>query len=365
MIFLFKRFNRKQVIFALLILIYCFYQTVNSYGQSSLIYHLKILFPFVQLIAFVFLTEKERLKAFEYFKKIFCALVFLGLLTYPVAMLKLHFLWNEMPLQSESLAWSNGGFYYKNYIFAIYTANDNTSLGYVGRFCGVFNEPGVIGTFSALFLVADGFDLMKRDNVVLLLGGLLSLSFAFYMMVGIYLICCSGLIRFVLEFKNKKLLFIFLFLFFIIIALLWVSNSSFRSILSELIIARFRRFFGGIDNRTTELFDMAFSSFIRYGTITEHLFGHGYGAVVFNKEFTNTSSYKTQIYDLGYVGLSILYFICMYATALNPVKDKKKKFTLLGIFLLSTYQRIGVLNLSYLSILLCGGNCLWNSKKMR
>ena len=58
-----------------------------------------------------------------------------------------------------------------------------TSFVHIGSFiraCGFFNEPGFYGTIIALFLVIDGINLKKLDNVIILIAGVLTFSAAFY-----------------------------------------------------------------------------------------------------------------------------------------------------------------------------------------
>lgn len=54
------------------------------------------------------------------------------------------------------------------------------SMADTGRFCGMFDEPGVVGTFAFIFLFIEKFNFKKRGNLIIALGGLLSLSVFFY-----------------------------------------------------------------------------------------------------------------------------------------------------------------------------------------
>lgn len=356
-----KRINirREQAFLMLLILGYAVYFICNS-QSFELIYWLKMLFVIAQLLVFVLLPESEQLSIFYYFRKIFCIILLLGILTYPMALLNIRFMGIGNPLFSESEGWAEGGFYYKNYIFALYTANDNALLEYVGRFCGVFNEPGIIGTFSALLLIADKYDLKKRYNVILLLGGTLSLSFAFFVLTGLYFIL-SGKIFSVFLLHRRGLLYLLVFIVSMLcLVYLFYTKSSFRHIINDRIIYRLQGFLLGDDNRTTDAFDLLYNEFIDKGSFFEHMFGNGFGTTVKDAAINMTSSYKTQIYDLGYFGIAYLYLICSYALLrVNAVKPRKQSVLLLVLFLISTYQRIGVLNVAYMSILLCGGSRLW------
>lgn len=350
-----RRVKKQQIVLMILIFGYALYRIINS-QNFSVLYHLKILFVVFQLLILVLMPENERVRVFYYFKKIFCVLLFWGLITYPFALLKIHIAGFGSALQSESTGWASGGFYYKNYLLAIYTANDNSLIGYVGRFCGVFNEPGVIGTFSALFLAADQYDLNKKDNIILLIGGLLSFSFAFYIMLGIYMFFFGGLWSLIMKAKNRGFIIISIIVVVIGILFLWNTNSTVQYILNELLISRLKKLVVGVDNRTSSYFDTAYELFKNSENLMKLLFGNGFGSTVLDERMASTSSYKTQIFDLGYFGLIYLYGICIYTIyKVNPSRNTKAKFVLISLFLISTYQRIGVLDVSYISILLCGG----------
>lgn len=56
------------------------------------------------------------------------------------------------------------------------------------RFYGPYDEPGVIGTYSAIMLVIRKFDLKSWKNKILLLSGLLALSLFFFIIIGGYLL---------------------------------------------------------------------------------------------------------------------------------------------------------------------------------
>ena len=63
----------------------------------------------------------------------------------------------------------------------------NYTLDYpLFRLCGMFDEPGIVGTISALLLAADRVDLSKPTNLLLLLAGIMSLSLAFVVILTIY-----------------------------------------------------------------------------------------------------------------------------------------------------------------------------------
>lgn len=56
------------------------------------------------------------------------------------------------------------------------------------RFNSVFDEPGVVGTFSFLFLVIEQVNLKRIGNIIILVAGIMSFSLFFYLGLGLYLI---------------------------------------------------------------------------------------------------------------------------------------------------------------------------------
>ena len=56
------------------------------------------------------------------------------------------------------------------------------------RMQGMYDEPGVLGTIAALILVTEKMDFNKKLNLIIFIGGLTSLSLAFYLIIAIYFI---------------------------------------------------------------------------------------------------------------------------------------------------------------------------------
>ena len=79
----------------------------------------------------------------------------------------------------------------------------------VYRFMGPFDEPGVLGTISALLLSADKLNLNKNSNKIIFFSGLISLSLAFYVLISLYFILAM-----VLKLNKRNILFIILAILF-------------------------------------------------------------------------------------------------------------------------------------------------------
>ena len=67
------------------------------------------------------------------------------------------------------------------------------------RFCGPFDEPGVIGTISALILTVGRFNLRNKRLLIVFVTGILSMSFFYYGIIAVYYSIFTLTIS-----KNKK-----------------------------------------------------------------------------------------------------------------------------------------------------------------
>lgn len=229
---------------------------------------------------------------------------------------------------------AEGRQFYHNYLGCL-LINNNYSLLY--RFTSVFTEPGVVGTFCAFFLAADGCRLKNnKRNVIFLISGILSLSVAFYvMLVLIYALKAlrnggyklfAGLVAIVI------LYFVFLNIPF--------SNPSMVHLQERLTITE-----EGLsgDNRIKEDAEAEYQRFLKGDLKTVLL---GYGAPNSKKTaaaWQNTASYKESVYYLGILGygLMIAWFI-LTPLICYRTKDRKKDammYSYMTIFILSQYQR--------------------------
>jgi hypothetical protein len=57
--------------------------------------------------------------------------------------------------------------------------------GVISRLCGMYDEPGMVGTVAALLLAARGFEVRRWRGVLLYVSGLLSLSLAFVVLAAL------------------------------------------------------------------------------------------------------------------------------------------------------------------------------------
>jgi hypothetical protein len=232
--------------------------------------------------------------------------------------------------------------YYREYLGSV-VRNDQIvpfGPGSVFRLHGMWDEPGTVGTFSGLLLVASGMQLKGRlYNIILLVGGILSFSLAFYAILFLYLLgrrpfatlaASAGVASFVLTSKALATL----------------------PILEVFFLNRFTFKTGGgfaADNRVTGVFAALYRDFWNADLATR-LFGS-----TNNVSFlvnTGTFSYELVVFTYGVVGLALLAIFLVAAT--TSISRRRQALILLVVFMVSIYQRPNVLTMPYLVLLLGG-----------
>lgn len=214
------------------------------------------------------------------------------------------------------------------------------------RLCGIFDEPGVIGTLAA-FLVAANVCCSKdkKWTYLLIFEGIMSFSMAFY---ALMVILC-----FVYAFTKSKIKFIALSIAALISLGIFV-NMEFDNIHIKRIQNRID-FTSDIlikNNRTTVSFDKAFEDFVSKGGYSL-VFGEGIGAYNENPNMTGSNSYKCIIYNHGIIGfiLFIGFFVLIYTLEYGIHSYNIAFFV---VFMASIYQRFGVLNSLHLILFTTG-----------
>ena len=118
----------------------------------------------------------------------------------------------------------------KDYQYSLYpllvVGNDYRSS--IPRFSGVFDEPGVIGTISAIILTIGKFDLKDRRLLVIFFASMLSLSFFYYIVVMVYYLIYN---IFVIKNNKNSILIILLFAVFVIFT--WNNQVMYETLWSR------------------------------------------------------------------------------------------------------------------------------------
>lgn len=134
---------------------------------------------FIALLPCVFLPFSNNSFAHEVFDRflnIYVVIIAISLISWALVIL------GVMPPMGTILPLSSG----KTYNYFVYPLLVSAADGHSLRFFGPFDEPGVVGTTSGIMLCIEKFDLKNRKSIILLISGLCSLSFFFYILVTVY-----------------------------------------------------------------------------------------------------------------------------------------------------------------------------------
>lgn len=289
------------------------------------------------------LKDEYRSQIFTYMLRIF-AIMLLPCLIYYI----LGFLGIELPYQilygvNESK--TAAGVYYKHYFLGTVIS------GSPGRYCGVFDEPGVVGTYAAL-LFAGASD--KRKNKfawLVFLEGFFSLSMAFYVMVLIYAL---------VKLATKSIYKSILLWIVCVMGLVIFVNINFRSSSLRMIQSRidFTSGFGVKDNRTTDEFEKFYQEFWKNNN-DEVVLGDG-RTILEHLDFSAGSSYKMLFVRYGVMG--VLLLILFYTMLIRRYKLSKANLPFILAFLASVYQRPHIFTIFYICIFMAALSNIEKSK---
>lgn len=300
---------------------------LSGYTNTMLIY--------LGLILLFFCAPELKWQCYKVFYAYMVVTGAIGILCYISFALRLPVPYETVNYYGEQLAQSLGLFY-ADYKICYLT------VGFDGiRLCGLFNEPGYYGTMAALFLISNKCDFKDKWNIILLLAGILSISLAFFILVGGYIIASNFT-------KIKKLIGISILVLFLIIVLTKVGvipESTINGFLDRFTYSDGS--FNG-DNRSNDYLD---SEFRRLFSDTAHfVWGHGN---LTKFDFRGVASYKLFMIQFGVVG-SILAWSLLLIASLKATKMSFQKLLFIGLFFVSIYQRYYVFDIVYILVLIGG-----------
>lgn len=198
------------------------------------------------------------------------------------------------------------------------------------KFFGCCDEPGAIGTICAVILLMRRFNFKQRENILILIFGLISFSLFFYMICLIYTLLFART-------KYKVLLLsIFIALF------LYVSQES---LLYELIFARMQFEDGQMvgNNRDMGLDEYWYDSF-------KHSEDYWWGLGVGTKAMYNPggASYKDRIIEFGAV-FFFAYVAAFIMYGIHKLRPSLKNILIYILIICSVlFQRPFITNITYI-----------------
>lgn len=234
---------------------------------------------------------------------------------------------------------------------------------FINRLCGMFMEPGFVGTVGALFLFGDRFTLKDWRNVVIVVASLCTFSLAFVLLVVLGIV-----LQQIGSFKKRShmltsiiLVLVILVGYFLFMSLPLEEGSMLGELQGRLEITE-----DGLagDNRfgSSKWAEEAYEEFTK-SDLSTRLFGYGQDLRFIPGTKVNiwmgVHSYKEFIFYFGIVGFALMLasLICTYRVKFKkaPKSVRWQMFVLLIVFLISIYQRYSVCNFYYFCILFGGG----------
>lgn len=339
-LFITKKINigRREVF------LFVVFLSLVSYVQITEINAVFIDFQIIIIAVFLLIPRELSLYAFNLLVKLFSLTLLPGIVVFLIVALGGDLNWTR--LETIHSLKADSGLYYRNYIYTVVLSNQIFPFldGDIFRFSGLYNEPGVVGTVSALLLSATGFKLDKWYSKLIFFGGLISFSLAFYIAILVYLlfarfsvfIICFVLFSFLLYFSYD-----FLSQFYFFNAYLY--NKIFH----------LYNFDASVNNRVSECFEVVYYSFL--GT-PEVFFGLGDGA--HSLTGCDVSHYSSLIYNYGVFGFVLIgvFYFSLYIVKVNSLKLIYTTLPFLIVFMLMLYQRPAVF--SFYNILIFSGAIL-------
>lgn len=278
-------------------------------------FHLSNIFILLSFFLLRFLTISERERILYFVTKYLYVII---VISFPLWFI--HAFIVELPVFGElDLSELKGTFYpINNYFFFVTNSNIETY-----RFYSMFDEPGVLGTISAFILYGNRYDFFKKENIVILIGGIFTFSLAFYILT------ITGYILFNIK-SVKQIMFslIIIALLSTIVFYYLKDNEAFQnSIIERLSMDDTEVLDRRTGYNTALFFDNLFRTddvWFGIGSEQMQILGVNQGA-----------SYKMFIIEYGIVSLVVLIF--SYFSLINKYNWKSILFIIL--FILSFLQR--------------------------
>ncbi len=288
---------------------------------------------FFLLSLFAFIEDKYLIKTIKYFRYYMIGMAMFGIIIYVDFILGL-----GLPHEFVAYYGSNENASYANYFLSyLFVEFDGV------RLCGLFNEPGYLGTFSGLFIVLDHFNYKRKGNWALFVAGCLSFSMAFFVILII-----GGCLTAIESWRKLIVGACFIALFGGVISSIHTDNTAMNYLMQRFQYDSKKGTFAG-NNRKDYSFIVVEREF---DSGNKQLFGYGTGYCK-KKNVVKTATYKSAIVEWGYLGFLLTYGL-LVLSAFKMAQKNKAALILCVCFSLSLYQRPYIFSLAYYLILFGG-----------
>lgn len=335
-------FNYMNILAIASVVIFWFLQITSNYNVRGINGVM-----FLMLVTFLFLDRYSMNEVYKKYRNIMILVSAFGIIAYINAIIQL------LPIEVYPYYEGQGGAVYL-VMGPIYVyANVETGI----RLCGIFNEPGYLGTVLALILCVEKYNLRNKGNVVMLVASICTMSFAFYLISFLYLFLKNiGNIKKMMIGVASIVTVLAIFNLFPLLGNVGEISPEFEQLISRFSITDNGKFSG--DNRTDIYIDEAFDK-IFYSEKVLYGNGGGYARSIASK---GVLSIVVMIVDYGFVGIIISYgTLLLSALFFNKLTVSSLAYIL--VFFISTYQRPDIFWLNYF-VLLFGGLVRINSMEM-
>lgn len=279
------------------------------------------------------LNNEERIRLFQYIIKIFVIAMIPGFIYWIMCLAGIPNVVPYTVIQRRFDGLKSNEQYYFVYPFGCVL--ETGILGY--RFCGIFDEPGVVGTIAAFLYMASYGRAKKKWSRLVLLIGIASLATAFFVEIALFY-----LIRTIYQRKYKTALRIVAILSCYIFITSITSDNIFIIFLQEK--ANIHEM---MTRRNTTKFSEYFASFQRGGGYPLW-FGQGRDSSVSIND--GTYSFILVLYEYGIIGSAFMIGIFFFTF----FREKSKSgLVFLICFLASMYQRPFMYTHFYYSVFIC------------
>ncbi|KXT55481.1 hypothetical protein HMPREF2531_00087 [Bacteroides intestinalis] len=241
------------------------------------------------------------LRGFDLFMKCICCISLVGWCFYLIGIPLPHY-------------YSETSDFYTHEVYYLFIAGANNILEeLLPRFCGMFLEPGHVGSTSCLLLFINKFNFKNKSNFIYLLSIIFSLSLAAYCLLFIGL-CLHFFLKGVHIVKYILFMGAFAGIFYVF----GLTYNGGDNILNEKILSRLVVVDGELsgDNRTSMLFDAYYEDWLKHGDVIN---GYGKKAYGEGSEATNIlhgcASFKRFFFINGIIGVmlvAVLYWSLFY-----------------------------------------------------
>lgn len=234
--------------------------------------------------------------------------------------------------------------------------------GLLNRLCGMYREPGFVGTMGAMFFFGDKLTLKKWENVVILLAGVCTFSLAFVLLLilGLLLRSVGNMKKRTNAVASTSVILALVVGYFVFMSLP-LNEDTMLGVLQGRLEITAEGLAG--DNRfgSSEWAIAAYDEFLE-SDLKTRLLGYGKDPRVVPGTAISiwqaVHSYKEFVFGFGFLGLAltiasfVLVVLAKYRKV--PKGQRWSIFALIVIFLVSIYQRYMVTNFHYYCVLFGG-----------